>query len=131
VNCLFFTSQKAIFGPTLFRRIVILNKSLLEQRCTQIIRQHREQLASKIKERRSEMELDTTDHYLIYRVLGIEEEESPKIDIYQNIGRFVYKYAETLLENLTKAILFETKGGKRIHIPNIISQNPGSILSCV
>ena len=45
-----------------------------------------------------EMEKDDTSHYLIYRVLGITEEEGRRIDVYQNKGRFLYKYAGYFLE---------------------------------
>ncbi len=49
--------------------------------------------ASKLKlsldERVAEMEHDDRSHVLIYRVLGIAEEEGKLIDVYQNKGRFL------------------------------------------
>jgi len=47
------------------------------------------------------MEFDETSHYLIYRVLGISDIEGKTIDIYQNKGRFLYKYAGSFLEEAT------------------------------
>ena len=44
------------------------------------------------------MEADNNSHYLIYRVLGIATEEGKLIDEYQNMGRFLYKYAGSFLE---------------------------------
>ncbi|VRE09013.1 restriction endonuclease R.XbaI [Streptococcus pneumoniae] len=41
---------------------------------------------------------DNKSHYLIYRVLGISFEEGENIDLYQNKGRFLYKYASSFLE---------------------------------
>jgi hypothetical protein len=49
-----------------------------------------------------EMQKDDVSHYLIYRVLGITEKEGQLIDVYQNKGRFLYKYAGSFLENATK-----------------------------
>ena len=44
------------------------------------------------------MKLDDTSHYLLYRVLGVTNEEGNLIDLYQNKGRFLYKYAGAFLE---------------------------------
>jgi len=44
------------------------------------------------------MKEDDNSHYLVYRVLGITTEEGQLIDIYQNTGRFLYKYAVSFLE---------------------------------
>ena len=50
-------------------------------------------LQEKIAGRMSEMQADNHQHYLIYKVLGITSKEGELIDIYQNKGRFLYKYA--------------------------------------
>jgi ApaLI-like restriction endonuclease len=60
---------------------------------------HLEQVTAK---RVLEMQADDTSHYLIYRVLGIAEQEGQLIDVYQNKGRFLYKYAGSFLEAVTK-----------------------------
>jgi hypothetical protein len=54
-----------------------------------------------------EMEEDDKSHYLIYQVLGISDEEGRLIDLYQNKGRFLYKYAGSFLEEATKLCFLE------------------------
>ena len=68
---------------------------------------------------------DDRSHYLIYRVLGISIEEGNAIDVYQNKGRFLYRYAGSFLEHATK-ICFETKypNAEPLRIPNTIGQRP-------
>ncbi|MFI8567700.1 ApaLI family restriction endonuclease [Rhodococcus sp. NPDC078407] len=60
---------------------------------------HSLQLGSQIAKRVTEMEQDDNSHYLLYKVLGIAEEEGRLIDVYQNKGRFLYKYAGAFLED--------------------------------
>ena len=55
-------------------------------------------LEQKVTERVEEMRQDNLSHYLIYKVLGIDEKEGYLIDLYQNKGRFLYKYAGSFLE---------------------------------
>lgn len=56
------------------------------------------ELKSQVDSRIEEMKLDDTSHYLLYRVLGVTNEEGNLIDLYQNKGRFLYKYAGAFLE---------------------------------
>lgn len=60
------------------------------------------ELKAKVNARVDEMKADDTSHYLIYRVLGITNQEGKLIDMYQNKGRFLYKYAGSFLEEATK-----------------------------
>jgi type II restriction enzyme len=54
-------------------------------------------------ERAIEMESDDCSHFLIYQVLGVSLKEGQLIDLYQNKGRFLYKYAGgSFLEEVTK-----------------------------
>ena len=57
-----------------------------------------EELKNQVDLRIEEMKLDDTSHYLLYRVLGVTNEEGNLIDLYQNKGRFLYKYAGAFLE---------------------------------
>src|SRR5437660_3326292 len=59
---------------------------------------HAEALKRKIDERVDEMQQDDTSHFLIYRVLGVARDEGLLIDVYQNKGRLLYKYAGSFLE---------------------------------
>ena len=60
------------------------------------------QLKEKIDERVEDMDADDKSHFLIYQVLGVSDEEGHLIDVYQNKGRFLYRYAGGFLENAAK-----------------------------
>lgn len=64
--------------------------------------QYADRLKNAIDGRVAEMQADDVSHYLIYRVLGVQEVEGHLIDVYQNKGRFLYKYAGSFLEEATK-----------------------------
>lgn len=59
-------------------------------------------LKEKIDERVEDMDADDKSHFLIYKVLGVSDEEGHLIDVYQNKGRFLYRYAGAFLENAAK-----------------------------
>ncbi|MFZ2449902.1 MAG: ApaLI family restriction endonuclease [Methylovulum miyakonense] len=73
----------------------------------QLARSYSDKLSKQIGLRIEEMEDDDHSHFLIYRVLGITTSEGTKIDLYQNKGRFLYKYAGSFLEEATK-LCFKT-----------------------
>lgn len=82
-------------------------------------------LLTAIDSRTEEMLADDVSHYLIYRVLGVSFSEGQKIDLYQNKGRFLYKYAGSFLEQATKKCFeytFPESGS--IKIPNTIGLRP-------
>ena len=66
-----------------------------------LAKSYREELNLKIDEKITEMANDDNSHFLIYRVLGIPKDEGINIDVYQNKGRFLYKYAGSFLEAAT------------------------------
>lgn len=85
------------------------------------------ELRSKINDRIDEMKSDDNSHYLIYRVLGITESEGNLIDIYQNKGRFVYKYAGSFLEEAAILCLkHKYPNGKKTKIPNALGKKPAT-----
>ncbi|QXW66211.1 ApaLI family restriction endonuclease [Streptobacillus moniliformis] len=71
------------------------------------------------------MKNDDKSHYLIYRVLGVSTKEGELIDIYQNKGRFLYKYAGSFLEEAT-ILCFKHKypNSKKIKVNNTLSNRP-------
>lgn len=82
-------------------------------------------LKKKIDERVEEMRSDDTSHFLIYAVLGVGPEEGFKIDVYQNKGRFLYRYAGSFLEAAAK-LCFTSKYPKAetTRIANTIGRRP-------
>ena len=82
-------------------------------------------LKEKIDQRVEEMETDDTSHFLIYRVLGVSDQEGHLIDVYQNKGRFLYRYAGSFLEAASKICFksqFPESGSMRI--PNTRGSRP-------
>lgn len=87
--------------------------------------QYADKLKNKIDARVTEMEDDDTSHYLIYRVLGVQETERHLIDVYQNKGRFLYKYAGSFLEEASKLCFKEAyPNSGSLKIPNTRGQRP-------
>ena len=83
------------------------------------------ELQNQVYKRIHEMENDDNSHYLIYRVLGVSDYEGHLVDLYQNIGRFLYKYAGTFLENAaTICIMSKYPEARKVRITNTISVNP-------
>jgi len=87
--------------------------------------QYADKLKNKIDARVTEMENDDTSHYLIYRVLGVQEAEGHLIDVYQNKGRFLYNNAGKFLEKATTLCFKEAyPNSGSLKIPNTRGQRP-------
>ena len=72
-----------------------------------------------------EMRNDDVSHFLIYRVLGVCEQEGKLIDVYQNKGRFLYRYAGSFLEEATKLCFKEAfVDSQTVRIDNTRGQRP-------
>lgn len=97
----------------------------VENRIRDLSKKYSGDLKLRIEKRAIEMEQDDTSHYLIYRVLGITDEEGKLIDSYQNIGRFLYKYAGSFLEE-TALLCFQYKfpEAESKKIPNTMGTRP-------
>lgn len=89
---------------------------LLKSKISNLSDEYARNLNSKIVARKKEMTRDDNSHYLIYRVLGISNQEGILIDEYQNTGRFLYKYAGSFLEEAASLCLFfsNSEGGKTL-----------------
>jgi hypothetical protein len=97
----------------------------VDQRIAALADEYAIALQSQMDARVLEMETDDNAHYLIYRVLGVTIEEGRLIDIYQNKGRFLYKYAGTFLEKAAKiCFLGVFPDSKSFRIPNSLGQRP-------
>ena len=82
-------------------------------------------LEQKVVARITEMDDDDRSHELIYEVLGISVAEGKLIDVYQNKGRFLYKYAGSFLEEATKLCFKHAFADSRsVKIKNTQGQKP-------
>ncbi len=97
----------------------------IEEKIKQLANQYAEKLDKAVRARMTEMQSDDVSHYLIYRVLGIMEQEGRDIDLYQNKGRFLYKYAGSFLEDVTKLCFKESfPNSSSLRIPNTQGSRP-------
>ncbi len=97
----------------------------IENEIRRIADKYADNLKIRVEQRVEEMEADDNSHFLIYRVLGITNEEGKLIDAYQNKGRFLYKNAGSFLEEAAKACFLEKfPDSGSVRIPNTIGQRP-------
>lgn len=98
-------------------------------RLLKIILKYREKLQEKIKDREEEMREDNTEHYMIYNALGFTNEEGYQIDYQQNVGRFLYKYAGSMLEELVISCfkLAYPDLQQKVRLQNTIDNSPKMI----
>ena len=100
--------------------------STIQEKIKELANTYSENLKNKMDNRVTEMEQDNSSHYLIYRVLGVASKEGKMIDVYQNKGRFLYKYAGSFLEEAT-ILCFEEKfehTQRKVKIPNKLGVRP-------
>lgn len=82
-------------------------------------------LQKQVDTRIEEMKNDDNSHYLVYRVLGISDKEGNLIDLYQNKGRFLYKYAGAFLEESAIICMkYKYPDATKVRIPNIFGNRP-------
>ncbi len=97
----------------------------IEGQIKELVNKYSVNLKKKIDNRMEEMQEDDKSHYLIYQVLGVTDKEGHLIDLYQNKGRFLYKYAGSFLEEATKlCFLYKFPESGAVKIPNTIGQRP-------
>ncbi|SHO80311.1 Restriction endonuclease R.XbaI [hydrothermal vent metagenome] len=97
----------------------------IKQQIKELAKKYSNNLKDKIDNRMQEMKDDNKSHYLIYQVLGISDKEGSLIDLYQNKGRFLYKYAGSFLEEATKLCFLEKfPNSATTKIPNTVGQRP-------
>ena len=100
-----------------------------DERLYKIIMRYKEELQKKIVERKKEMEQDNNEHYLIYNALGFTSKEGYQIDYQQNVGRFLYKYAGSLLEELAIKCMKTAypDAEVKVKLPNTIDKSPKTV----
>ncbi len=97
----------------------------IEQKIRTLAAKYAQELRQRIDARVEEMKDDDKSHYLVYQVLGITDEEGELIDVYQNKGRFLYKYAGAFLEEAA-FLCFKEKfpDAKRARVENTLGRHP-------
>lgn len=99
----------------------------IEKKINLLAEEYANNLKNKMNLRTEEMKSDNKEHYLVYRVLGVTNKEGDLIDLYQNKGRFLYKYAGSFLEDAAH-LCFTEKYGKdnaiKKRIPNTVGSRP-------
>jgi hypothetical protein len=97
----------------------------IEQKIRELATRYAEELRQRMDARVEEMKDDDRSHYLIYQVLDITDEEGKLIDIYENKGRFLYKYAGAFLEEAT-LLCFKEKfpDATSVRIENTLGRRP-------
>lgn len=100
-----------------------------EKELLKIVLRYREELQKKIKAREVEMKQDNTDHYMVYNALGFTSEEGYQIDYQQNVGRFLYKYAGSMLEELAIKcfVMVYPDAKQKVRIQNTIDSSPQTV----
>ncbi|MDX9992520.1 MAG: ApaLI family restriction endonuclease [Anaerolineales bacterium] len=97
----------------------------IEDKIRELAASYASELKSKMTARIEEMKEDDKSHFLIYQVLGVTDDEGELIDVYQNKGRFLYKYAGSFLEEATSLCFRETHPqASRKRIENTIGKRP-------
>ena len=97
----------------------------IEQDIRILAKKYADTLQSQICTRTEEMKNDDKSHFLVYQVLGVTDKEGHLIDLYQNKGRFLYKYAGSFLEDATKlCFLHKFSDSATTKIPNTLGSRP-------
>lgn len=95
----------------------------------QMAMKYRNDLQQRIQDRQCEMVGDNNEHYLLYNVLGISNREGANIDLYQNVGRFLYKYAGSFIEEAAIECFRYAypQAEAKVMLPNTVSTNPRNV----
>ena len=97
----------------------------ISEKIQQLANEYKNNLDAKVQQRVEEMKADDNRHYVLYNALGISDAEGELIDVYQNKGRFLYKYAGSFIEEAAILCLQETyPNASRTKIPNTLSPRP-------
>lgn len=103
--------------------------SSIDESLVRIILKYREELQKKIRDRKVEMESDNNDHYVLYNALGFTSEDGYQIDFQQNVGRFLYKYSGSMIEELAIKCFKLTHPDvqEKVKLPNTIDKSPKTV----
>lgn len=103
----------------------VLSVEKLKAQIKALAQAYSNMLGERVTERVEAMKADDTSHYLIYQVLGIGQEEGYMIDLYQNKGRFLYKYAGSFLEEAAiKCFQYKYPHAQKFRVENNQGSRP-------
>ena len=86
---------------------------------------YEDRLRAQVEQRVLDMEEDDYSHHILYQVLGVSPREGHDIDVYQNKGRFLYKYAGAFLEEAAfMCIKYRYPDAAKTRIPNTQGLRP-------
>lgn len=99
------------------------------RRLMNIVLKYRDELQKKISQREKEMQKDNNEHYIVYNALGISDEEGYEIDFKQNVGRYLYNYAGSMLEKLAIQCIkiAHPDAEEKVKVKNIIDDSPKTV----
>lgn len=87
--------------------------------------EYEDRLRAQVEQRVLDMEEDDYSHHILYQVLGVSPREGHDIDVYQNKGRFLYKYAGAFLEEAAfMCIKYRYPDAAKTRIPNTQGLRP-------
>lgn len=97
----------------------------VEDRIAILASEYAVNLQNKVNARVAEMKKDDNRHYMLYNALGVSNEEGESIDVFQNKGRFLYKYAGSFVEEAV-IVCFKHRfsDAESVKIPNTVSPRP-------
>ena len=75
------------------------------------------------------MQSDNNEHYILYNALGFTNDEGYQVDYQQNVGRFLYKYAGSLIEDLAIRCfkIAHPEAQEKVKLPNTIDRSPKTV----
>lgn len=90
-----------------------------------LTKSYKDKLSAQVEKRVAEMKKDNNDHYFLYNALGVSNEEGESIDLFQNKGRFLYKYAGSYIEEAAKLCFkYAFKDSASLRVKNSIGTRP-------
>ena len=93
----------------------------------ELARVHASRLAAATAQRKHEMLSDDCTHHFMYGALGVSPAEGRLIDEYQNVGRFLYKSAGSLMEQAAlMCFKLVAPDAGQLRLPNATGSRPKS-----
>ena len=97
----------------------------VSEKIKKLAENYQKDLDAKVNQRVQEMKLDNNEHYILYNALGVSNDEGNDIDVFQNKGRFLYKYAGSFIEEAAIICLKDAyQSASTVKVDNTVSPRP-------